>query len=227
MNDRARAASDCIDFLSLLAEPKRGAVLAGSRRVEYRAGTAAVMSTQPDYAVVIEQGLVRVYVEAASGRQATVFYVHPSELLTYGLMGRPAIRVHVQAVTDAWLRSLDVDHLRELSRHDADVSLALLTYYAGLLAHSTRTIAVRSLGDITDRLVFDLLERACTNQLRSGQLVVRASQQELANSIGSVREVVARSLRKLRDSGVVATGPSLVRVLDVVRLETMVNDALV
>ena len=227
MNDRAPVASECIDFLSLLAEPKRGEVLGGSRRIEYPGGTVAVMPRQPDYAVVIQEGLVRVYAEASTGRQATILYVHRGELLTSGFVRRPAINIHVQAVTDALLISLDVDHLRELARQDADVSFALLTYYASVVAHSTRIIAVRSLGDITDRLVFDLLERACANQLKSGRLVVRASQQQLANSIGSVREVVARSLRKLRDSGVVDTGPNLVRVLDVVRLESMVAEALV
>ena len=155
MNDRAPVASDCIDFLSLLAEPKRGEVLGGSRRIEYPGGTVAVMPRQPDYAVVIQEGLVRVYAEASTGRQATILYVHRGELLTSGFVRRPAINIHVQAVTDAWLISLDVDHLRGLARQDADVSFALLTYYASVVAHSTRIIAVRSLGDITDRLVFD------------------------------------------------------------------------
>jgi hypothetical protein len=54
---------------------------------------------------------------------------------------------------------------------------------------------------------------------------VRASQQQLADSIGSVREVVARSLRGLRDDRIVATGPNLVRVLDVERLEGIATQA--
>ena len=93
--------------------------------------------------------------------------------------------------------------------------------------HSTRVIAVRSLGDVTERLAFDLLDRACDSQLKSGRLMVRASQQQLADSIGSVREVVARSLRGLRDDRIVATGPNLVRVLDVERLEEIANEATV
>ena len=102
---------------------------------------------------------------------------------------------------------------------DIEVSGALLINFSTLLAHSTRIIAVRSLGDITVRLAFDLLDRACANQLLSGKLVVRASQQQMADSIGSVREVVARSLRKLRDDGIIATAPNLVRVQDIERLE--------
>jgi len=40
------------------------------------------------------------------------------------------------------------------------------------------------------------------------------SQQELAEAVGSVREVVARVLRDLRGAGLVATGPDGVHVLD-------------
>jgi CRP/FNR family transcriptional regulator len=155
----------------------------------------------------------------AGSRQATAFYRHRGELLTIGLVRRPAIDLYVQAVTDAELTSLDVNLLRTFMDHDLDVSRALLINYSTLLAHSTRIIAVRSLGDITVRLAFDLLDRACANQLLSGKLVVRASQQQMADSIGSVREVVARSLRKLRDDGIIATAPNLVRVQDIERLE--------
>jgi CRP/FNR family cyclic AMP-dependent transcriptional regulator len=219
MSATAPAKSDCVDFLSLLEEPKRRQVLAGSMRVTSPAGSTAFVPDELDYAAVINSGLVRVYAGDEGGRQATAFYRHRGELLTIGLVRRPAIDLYVQAVTDAELTSLDVNLLRTFMDRDLDVSRALLINYSTLLAHSTWIIAVRSLGDITVRLAFDLLDRACANQLLSGKLVVRASQQQMADSIGSVREVVARSLRKLRQDGIIATAPNLVRVQDIERLE--------
>jgi CRP/FNR family cyclic AMP-dependent transcriptional regulator len=219
MSDTAPAKSDCVDFLGLLKEPKRRQVLAGSRHTAYPAGATAYAAGSPDFAVIIERGLVRVYVGSPTGRQATVFYRHNGELLGVGLIKRPAIEVYVQTVTEADVTSLDLNWLRALAARDAEVSGALLIYYSNVVAHATGIIAVRSLGGITERLAFDLLDRACANQLASGRLVVRASQQQLADSIGSVREVVARSLRKLKDERVVSTAPNLVRVLDVERLE--------
>jgi CRP/FNR family transcriptional regulator len=225
MGGHARAKSDCVDFLSLLQEPKRRQVLAGSRQATYPAGTTAYAADAPDFAIIVERGLIRVYVGSPTGRQATAFYRHSGELLGIGLIRRPAINVYVQTVTDAEVTSLDVNRLRTLAARDVEVSRALLTYFSTLLGHSTRIIAVRSLGDITERLAFDLLDRACANQLASGRLVVRASQQQLADSIGSVREVVARSLRRLREQKIVATAPNLVRVLDVERLEDVATAA--
>ena len=219
--------ADCIDFLSLLSEPKRRAVLAGSRAVRYRAGTEVYDPQQPDFAVVVQQGLFRSYVGGAGGRQATAYYIHPGQLMVRGVVRYPASNTHIHAVTDGLASSLDVELLRSLAHVDVEVSFALLRYYHSLLAHSTRIIAVRSLGDVTERLAFDLLDRACDSQLKSGRLTVRASQQQLADSIGSVREVVARSLRELRDKQIVATGQNLVRVLDVERLEGIANEATV
>jgi CRP/FNR family transcriptional regulator len=223
MSAAAPIKSDCIDFLGLMTAPKRSQVLAGSTPITYSAGSVAYMPGQPDYASVIASGLARVYVASASGREATVYYFHRGELLGKGIVPRSPVRVHVQAVTETEVTSLDVSLLRDLAARDIEISTALLTNYAALLAHAARIIAVRSFGDITERLAFDLLDRACRTQLISGRLVVRASQQQLADSIGSVREVVARSLRKMKDEGLVATAANLVRVLDVERLEEIAN----
>jgi CRP/FNR family cyclic AMP-dependent transcriptional regulator len=220
-------ASDRIDFLSLLAEPKRSQLLEGSRRVRYPAGSLAYAPDQPDYAVIVGRGLIRLYVGTRSGRQATVHYIHQSELMSWGLTNRPAIKVHVQTVTEAMVTSLDINVLRRQASVDPDVSKALWTYMDALEANSTRIIAVRSLGDITARLAFDLMDRACASQLESGELMVQATQQQLADSIGSVREVVARALRKLRDDRIITTAPNSVRVVDVRRLENILTRALI
>jgi CRP/FNR family transcriptional regulator len=227
MKDPTPVTSDCIDFLSLLAEPKRNQLLEGSRRVRYPAGSLAYAPGESDYAVIVGRGLIRLYVGSRSGRQATVHYIHPGELMSLGLASRPSIDVHVQAVTDTMVTSLDLNLLRHQASVDIHLANALWTYMAALEANSTRIIAVRSLGDITERLAFDLLDRACASQLESGELMVQATQQHLADSIGSAREVIARTLRKLRDDGIITTAPNRIRVVDVRRLENILTRALI
>src|SRR5207245_10717685 len=72
--------ADCIDVLSLLSEPKRRAVLAGSRAVRYRAGTEVYDAQQPDLAVAVKQGLFRVYVGGSSGCSTTAEYINRSQV---------------------------------------------------------------------------------------------------------------------------------------------------
>lgn len=80
-----------------------------------------------------------------------------------------------------------------------------------------------SLGTIPERLAFDLLERASRSQLSLGRLDAKGTQQDLADSFGSSREVVSRALKELRAAGIVETAPGLTRVLDSIRLADIVR----
>jgi CRP/FNR family transcriptional regulator, cyclic AMP receptor protein len=59
-----------------------------------------------------------------------------------------------------------------------------------------------------------LLDLAATGQRPGAAPIARTSQQELADAVGSVREVVARVLRDFRAAGLVETAPDTVRILD-------------
>ncbi len=100
---------------------------------------------------------------------------------------------------------------------------SIATQLAARVRSDFRLIAVRSLGNIRERLAFDILERACRSQLNTGRLDVRATQTHLADSIGSSREVVSRALKSLSVAGIIETAPGLVRVVDPVRLSAMVR----
>jgi CRP/FNR family transcriptional regulator, cyclic AMP receptor protein len=78
--------------------------------------------------------------------------------------------------------------------------------------------AINAFGSVKQRVATHLLDLGSSEQDRDGSLVARVSQQELADAVGSVREVVARVLRELRLSGIVATSPDSVLIVDPVRL---------
>jgi len=82
---------------------------------------------------------------------------------------------------------------------------------------------VGSLGSIPERLAFDLLERASRSQLSLGRLEAKGTNQDLADSIGSSREVVSRALKGLRAAGIIETAPGMTRVLDPIRLADIVR----
>ena len=63
-----------------------------------------------------------------------------------------------------------------------------------------------------------LLELATTRHRSDARLSTHLCQQELADAVGSVREVVSRALRDLRAAGIVATSTDEVVILDAARL---------
>jgi len=86
---------------------------------------------------------------------------------------------------------------------------------AGLAVLAKNGVANWAFATVPQRVARHLLEIAAREQeAEGGTLVARVSQQELADLAGSVREVVARALRELRDEGIVRVSRSGISVLD-------------
>ena len=215
--------STSVDFLSLLGPINRSRLLSGSARAEYPAGAIAIHPLGPPFACLIESGLARSYWNLPDGRQATINIVRPKELVGGTTVMGHSPWLFMQAVTDTTLTILDLDNVRNLAATDVEVSTAIATQLAMRVRDAYRLIAVRSLGNITERMAYDLLDRACRSLLDVGRLEVRATQTDLADSIGSSREVMSRALRELRVAGIVETAPGVIRVLNPGRLAAIVR----
>jgi len=219
----AALARDDVDFLSLLSAANRRRVLERSTRAVYSAGTIAFRPGDPLRAYLVERGLLRIFMSIPDGRQATVAFIHASELAGgVTIMTRPP-SVFAQVVVESILTTLEVETVRRVVARENQVSRAVATHLATQVRDAFRLIAVRSLGSIRERLAYDLLERACQCQLESGQLEAEATQADLAASIGSSREVVSRAIKGFRATGIIKTRPGVVRVIDAVRLAQTVR----
>jgi CRP/FNR family cyclic AMP-dependent transcriptional regulator len=212
-----------VDFLSLLSAANRRRFLHNSTRALYPAGAIAYHPESPPLAFLCDRGLVRAYWSIPDGRQATLAFGHAHELVGATTIASRAAPVFVQVVVESVLTTLDVETVRNLARTEVEVMAAIATHLSARVNDAFGVIAVRSLGSIRERLSFDLLERACQSQLAVGRLEVRATHADLADSIGSAREVVGRALSGLRADKIVETAPGLVRVLDPIGLAAIVR----
>jgi len=200
-------------FLDLLKPTDRDEVLRGSRRLHYPAGAAYHQDQAAPMALVVERGLIRVFVSSEDGRQASVAYFHPGDAYA-ALEIIPSGPANLQALTESTVLMLDPQNLTRLVTQNYSVSEATIRIMGRELARLVRVITVRSLGSMTERLAFDLLERASKTQLREGELVCHVTHQQLADSIGSTREVVSRMVRDLRRRRLLVTSPRHIRVVD-------------
>ena len=216
-------AREDVDFLSLLNDANRRCLLEGSKRTVFPAGSIAFHPEGPPASFLVERGLARAYYSVPDGRQATVTFIHAHELIGgTALISRPP-RVYVQVVVESTLTTLDVESVRNLAMTEIEVTIAVATHLAARVRNAFQLIAVRSLGNIRERLAYDLLDRACRSQLTVGRLEVRATHSDLADSIGSSREVVSRALRDLRVAKILETAPGIIRVVDPMHLAAIVR----
>lgn len=212
-----------VDFMSLLSLANRRRLLEGSKRVIHPAGTIALRPQGPSMSYLIESGLARAFWSLPDGRQTTIAITRPKELIgaTSSISWAPWI--FMQVITESTLTVLDPEVLRKLAATQLEVATAISRHLAMRLRDSYRLIAVRTLGNIRERMAYDLLDRAARSQLVVGRLEVMATQEDLADSIGSSREVMSRALRDLRAEGILETAPGVIRVLDPARLAAIVR----
>jgi CRP/FNR family transcriptional regulator, cyclic AMP receptor protein len=216
--DRTVVASEASFLDGLDPEPRR--------RLQETAWSRAVRAGDPIFSpatawtrvAIVRGGLARAYLTAVDGRQLTVRYVRPGDVIgsVFSLAGDRA-PLAISAVTDCEILELDPDQLLAAVDSDPRTARVVVQLFSRRLEDLYATLAAMAFGSVRERLAGHLLELAQPDDA-SGRLAVGITQQQLADSVGTVREVVARVLRELRDEGLVATADGRIVILDADRL---------
>jgi CRP/FNR family cyclic AMP-dependent transcriptional regulator len=174
---------------------------------------------------VIADGLVRLSVRwDEDHREATLRYLRAGTMLglpslfyaqppTLAAMERSYV-----AATRSTVVHLDGPLVAQLARENADVAWELGRAMADSTLAMFETTARLALRPLKQRVAMHLLELAMPDLKVGGRPVAQVTQQELADSVGSVREVVGRVLRQFRLDGLVSVSRSNITVLDEARL---------
>jgi CRP-like cAMP-binding protein len=188
-------------------------------------GVVRLAGAQGPHMELITAGVVRVEVLSPGGRSLTARYARAGGLLgvaslftdEYTMLGSD------MALTESELVELRVDTVRRLARTDLTVAGALLEELAERLLAFVAEIPGSAFTTVRQRIARHLLRVAIVAEPGEPP-IAWLTQQQLAEAIGSVREVVVRELRALRDEGIVATGSGRITILDEARLSTEVVD---
>jgi CRP/FNR family transcriptional regulator len=208
-------------FLAELPGDEVAALLDPGYRVDQDPGRALAGRDEPVVALLVE-GLVRVFLESDSGRQVTVRYARPGDALglVHVLGATTAVRAAAVTRTQLWV----IRGAQLLAAMETSVPLtrAVARECAARAAEAMEELALVSFGSVRARLARHLLDLAASQQ-PSGELVVAATQQQLADAVGSVREVVARALGEFRAEGVVVGADGGIAIVDAGRLDAVAS----
>jgi CRP/FNR family cyclic AMP-dependent transcriptional regulator len=208
----------------LLALPREAAerLLAEAIRINVPAGAVIYRGDESPRLIVVITGMLRVFLTSADGRQVTVRYARGGDVAGLALVvGGPA-PMSIQAVTSSLVVALRVDALRALLATDPGVARACAEELTRQLYRALDDISEQAFLSIRQRLVRHLLLLATAGA--GGDLFVHASQQELADAIGSVREVVTRNLHQLHQAGLIDVSRDAVAIRDAVALTEIADE---
>jgi CRP/FNR family transcriptional regulator, cyclic AMP receptor protein len=219
LDDDARAAIE-VSHLGSLPPEAIGGLTGEASRLHVPAGSTIHREgdTSAHFEIVVS-GLIRVHVTAPDGRTMTVRYCRPGALIgVVSLFASPfSLPATIQAVTDADLLALRASVMQRAAERDARVARALLDELSERVLSFIAEIPGSAFATVRQRVARHLLDLASESQ-RGSELVAAVGQQDLADAVGTVREVVVRALRDLRQQGLLETRRDAIVLLDPERL---------
>ena len=203
-------------FLASLSADAVAALTDGAVRVEAPAGMRLRGSDGQPCLNLVADGLLRVVRTVADGRTITQRYVRRGDVMGIVMVftsraGRATGRC--DAIMDSVIYQLRAEAWRLSAERDARVAIAMLSDLGRVAEDSIEHMANRALASMRQRVVAQLLDAA-----EGPDVIAPVTQQQLADGIGSAREVVARVLHSLREEKLVATKVGSIVLLDPERM---------
>jgi CRP-like cAMP-binding protein len=151
---------------------------------------------------LIGQGHVKIARTAASGREQVLYVLGPgSHFNTVPIFDEGACPANAQALTDVLLLVLPRDAMRRVVEQHPPLALALLKEFTGRVRHLVNLVDELALHTVQGRLAGLLLAQA--EAAERGETPAALTQAEMAAHLGTVREMVGRTLKTFEALGLV------------------------
>lgn len=176
---------------------------------------------------IISRGKIRIFKSSVNGREQVLAVNGPgetvAELPVFDGGPYPASAVAIEDVEIAFISRRDFNaHCLE----HPEVSLKVLTVVGARLRRLVGIIEELSFTTIRQRLIATLLKLAQSNgqkTTRGIEFQLPASHQELANQLGTVRELISRNLMRLQAEGLLEVDARQIVVKDMKGLSALLD----
>lgn len=161
---------------------------------------------------ILLKGSIQVFTQDESGVQTTLYFIRPGESCVASILSalsHSESLIQAVAIEDCELVLLSPDKVRELVYAEPFWFDYIMSLYK--LRFEELLGAVHRVGfDNMEERIMYVLE---TKKTLTKSKIIEITHRELANELGSSREVVSRLLKKLEKKGIVKTGKGRIWVV--------------
>lgn len=164
--------------------------------------------------VLLQSGLVKIQTTAMDGRTSVLGFREGGALLgEQSTLDNEPMSASAVALSPTEAMVIPAKRFRDLLAENSDLSYAILLQMNRRLRASSRLIIELATADAVTRVANRLIDLASMDEDHPTRRIP-VSQQDLADWAGLSREAVVRSLRTLREEGLIETGRMAVAVVD-------------
>ncbi len=215
-----------VPFFSQLSEAPLKEIARVAREKRFGGGQMIFFENDPcDGFYIIIEGSVKIYKTSSAGREQILHtFRHGETFAEVPTFDNGLCPANAQALEDSTLLLIRKSDFEKIVRAYPEVAFGLLHHFAHWLRRFTIRLEELSLKDVSARLASYLLRLADATGKPTSQgilISLTESQQEIASQVGTVREIVSRTLHKFQDMGIVRLKGRRVEIIDRPRLEEM------
>ena len=172
--------------------------------------------------LIVCTGSIKVEMTAKSGRDVTLYRINPSEnciLTTSALINNE--QYYAQGVTesDVTAIALSSENFYKAIQHSNDFVRYVLSGYTNRISSVIKLVDRMATRDVMLDVSQYLVKKSDENiNNNADNFIVSATQTQIANEIGTAREVVGRKLQLLEAEGIVTLKRGSISILDINKL---------
>ncbi|MBI9049013.1 MAG: Crp/Fnr family transcriptional regulator [Anaerolineaceae bacterium] len=168
----------------------------------------------------IHSGQIRVYRISPNGREQTLLIVGAGDSINLPLVFSAKHQSHANAITisDCQLTSIAQNDFYNAIGSNNELAMAVLKNISEKIQGLVQLTHDLSLTNVRSRLAKFLISQTQDNDS------VQWTQEDIANQIGTVREIVSRNLRLLTNEGVITFQRHNIQILDLERLQLIAEE---
>jgi len=211
---------DAFPFARGLSADGRRRLLAGMAAKGIGAATHLLdRGTLCEALLLVERGSIRVYTTSPSGREITLYKVHPGESCVLGTasvlrqVGYPA---QAEVAEDCTALAVPSVLFRDLFSAEPSLQRFVVDLFSDRLAHLMLLVDDVAFKKVDERLAHFLLQEAARDP--AALYPIQMSHDQIASQLGTAREVVSRLLAAFESEGLIRSERRLVRVKDLAGL---------
>jgi CRP-like cAMP-binding protein len=210
MSDERIVALRSVGFCSGLPEVVLAALARISARVQQRAGATIQLEGDPAAQMyIVAQGRVKILRVGTNGREQILNIIGPgSHFNTVPMFDGGPCPANAEAMTDVLLLALPRAPLLALLGEHPALAHALLAELSSRLRHMVNLVDELALHSVQGRLAGLLLDQAASS---AGAPLTQA---EMAARLGTVREMIGRSLKLFEAQGLIRLDRGVITILD-------------
>lgn len=210
-----------IELLQNVDKELEGDFYASSKSVEYKKGTSP-FSTKDllhDFYIVLD-GKVKTYqINFDTSKEQTLFIYKRGDMFdVLSLLDKKPHDVIYEVLEDVKLLQLPIEKVRYWIENSPKFNKMFFPYLASQMRYLEDLATEVSLYDVKERLVHLLLQNLDPNDNFKYNLLQNLSNSEISKLLGSVRHVLERAIKELREDGLVETGRKNIKISNLQKL---------